>query len=106
MYTCRTKDTVSLEAGTILIGLSPDQVRRRASRLEAAGENRHRTIELVQFKKGETLTLPEAPADKRLLELLEPAGTVERAGAALDAAASEVKKAAGKAKDAARRLFG
>jgi hypothetical protein len=98
--------TVTLAAGTVLLGLSPDQLRRRATKLEACGENRHRATELVQFKKGELLTMPEAPLDKRLQELLEPAGTIATVGAAADAAVTEAKKAASKAREATRKLFG
>jgi len=100
MHTYRTRDTVTLDAGTVLLNLAPEQIRRRAAKLKSLGEGRHEALEILQFKKGELITLASEP-DKRLALLLEPAGVAGRVAETV----GKAKEAMGRATAAAKKLL-
>jgi hypothetical protein len=48
----------------MLVGLSDDQARRRRHALELAGEGIHRTLQAIEFKRGEAVSLEAASLSK------------------------------------------
>lgn len=65
----RMQQMVAVGPGTV-VQLAAKQAARRTHRLEALGEDRYRTLDVMQFKVGEVVGFEE-PLSKRLREQME-----------------------------------
>lgn len=99
MEAYRFKQIMTLPAGTML-GLSPDQARRRLHNLESIGEGRYMAKATVQFKCGEVIGL-EVPVPKWVDAFVDPVHNYrpEETTRTLDhkekVVADQIKRAAG-----------
>lgn len=55
-----------------VVGLSDDQVRRRRHMLAPAGDGLHRTLQAIEFKQGELVSLDPASLSKLQREMFAP----------------------------------
>lgn len=79
MEVYRCKQILTLVAGTV-VGLSPDQARRRLHKLESIGEGRYKAKASVQFKSGEVISL-EVPVPKWMNAFVGPLSDDEKRSA-------------------------
>jgi len=73
MKNYRTRIAITMSSGRV--GLTDDQVRRRAASLRRVKGNTYKIISPVQFKAGEIISLPTP--SKELLAHLEPLESAE-----------------------------